>query len=224
MYRLVRPPGAVAAGLPRRYRTPQTNGNATTNLPIQQVNTAVMSRIGKKPVAVPSGVDVRLADGVLTVKGSQGELSLRYHPAMTVSYDESARTISVTRPDDQRQNRALHGLTRSLINNMVQGVCTPFEKRLEIVGVGYNAVLEGSTLKLSVGFANTVALPVPEGVQCEVPDPTHIVVRSPDKQKAGQFAANIRRVRPPEPYKGKGIRYQGEYVRRKAGKAFAGAG
>ena len=118
----------------------------------------------------------------------------------------------------------MHGLTRSLINNMVQGVSTYFEKRLEIQGVGYNAVLDGGKLHLSVGFANTVRLPVPEGVLCELPDNTHIILKSADKQSVGQFAAEIRKVRPPEPYKGKGIRYRGEHVRRKAGKAFASGG
>jgi len=181
-----------------------------------------MSRIGKKPIPVPDGVEVTLNGETVTVKGKNGELSLRCHPRMTVTYDESAREVVVTRPNDQRYSRELHGLTRSLINNMMAGVVTPFEKRLEIVGVGYNAHLVENTLRLSVGFANTVELPVPEGVTCELPDPTHIIVRSPDKQKVGQFAADIRAVRPPEPYKGKGVRYQDERVRRKAGKAFAG--
>jgi large subunit ribosomal protein L6 len=143
---------------------------------------------------------------------------------MAVHYDESTRTITVTRPNDQRSNRELHGLTRSLIDNMVTGVTTPFERRLEIVGVGYNANLAGKVLKLSVGYANTVELPLPDGVTCEVPAPTQIIVRSADKQKVGQFAADIRSVRPPEPYKGKGVRYHGEFVRRKAGKALAGGG
>lgn len=181
-----------------------------------------MSRIGKKPVPVPDGVEVTVAGRKVSVKGKEGELSLNCHPNMTVSHDAEARTVTVTRPNDQRHNRALHGLTRSLIDNMVTGVVTPFEKRLEIQGVGYNASLSGTVLNLQVGFANTVKLPVPEGVTCEVPDATHIIVKSPDKQKAGQFAAEIRAVRPPEPYKGKGIRYQDEQVRRKAGKAFAG--
>lgn len=183
-----------------------------------------MSRIGKKPIPVPDDVTVTVADGNVTVKGRNGELSLTCHPNMTVVYDESAREVTVTRPNDQRQNRALHGLTRSLINNMVVGVTNPYEKRLEIVGVGYNAVLDGNRLNLSVGYANTVRLPIPQGVTCEVPDPAHIVVRGADKQKVGQFAAEIRAVRKPEPYKGKGIRYQDERVRRKAGKAFAGGG
>ena len=179
-----------------------------------------MSRIGKQPVAVPDGVDITVQNGTITVKGKNGELPFTYHQKMKVEYDKDARKIVVTRPDDLRESRALHGLTRSLIQNMVQGVVTPFEKRLEIQGVGYNAQLVGNTLRLTVGFANTVELEVPKGVICEVPSTTAIVVRSADKQAVGQFAANIRRVRPPEPYKGKGIRYQGEHIRRKAGKAF----
>jgi large subunit ribosomal protein L6 len=143
-----------------------------------------------------------------------------WHPAMNVAYDADSRSIHVTRPDDQRHNRALHGLTRALISNMVTGVQTPFEKRLEIIGVGYQATLANKVLTLQVGFANAVKLPVPADVVCEVPAPTQIVVRSINRASVGQFAANIRRVRPPEPYKGKGIRYVGEYVRRKAGKAF----
>lgn len=179
-----------------------------------------MSRIGKKPVPVAAGVDVALNDGVLKVKGKNGELTLAWHPEMDVQWDSAARQLQVSRPDDQRQNRALHGLTRALIANMVQGVQTLYEKKLEIQGVGYQAQLKGKTLELQVGFANTVKLPLPAGVTCEVPAPTQIIIKGADKHAVGQFAANIRRVRPPEPYKGKGIRYVGEYVRRKAGKAF----
>ena len=181
-----------------------------------------MSRIGKKPVAVPSGVDINVADGKISVKGKNGELSLEYHPSMTVAFDADAKAVTVTRPDDQRQNRALHGLTRSLINNMVAGVETYFEKRLQIVGVGYQAIMDGNTLHLQVGFANTVKKPIPPGVICELPSNTHIVVKSADKQAVGQFAAEIRAVRPPEPYKGKGIRFVGERGRRKAGEEKAG--
>jgi large subunit ribosomal protein L6 len=179
-----------------------------------------MSRIGKKPIPVPAGVDVALNDGEIKVKGKNGELSLAWHPNMDVSWDAATRNISVSRPDDQRGNRALHGLTRALIANMVQGVQQLFEKRLEIQGVGYQATLQGKTLSLQVGYANVIKLPLPEGVICEVPAPTQIIVKSADKHAMGQFAANVRRVRPPEPYKGKGIRYVGEVVRRKAGKAF----
>jgi len=179
-----------------------------------------MSRIGKKPIPVAAGVDVTVADGTIKVKGKNGELTRVWHPSMEVTYDESARSIHVARPDDQRQNRALHGLTRALIANMVQGVQALFEKRLEIQGVGYQATLQGKTLSLQVGYANIIKLPVPEGVICELPAPTQIVIKGADKHAVGQFAANVRRVRPPEPFKGKGIRYVGEAVRRKAGKAF----
>ena len=182
-----------------------------------------MSRIGKKPVPVPAGVEVKVDDGVIKVKGKNGELSLKFHTNMQVSFDEAKREINVGRPDDERQNRALHGLTRSLINNMVAGVTTFFEKRLEIVGVGYQAAIKGKNLELQVGYANIVKLPIPANVTCELPDNTHINMKSADKQAVGQFAAVVRRVRPPEPYKGKGIRYLGEQIRRKAGKAFGSA-
>ncbi|MGQ0633265.1 MAG: 50S ribosomal protein L6 [Planctomycetaceae bacterium] len=183
-----------------------------------------MSRIGKKPVALPANVTASVDAGVVTVKGPHGELKLRHHPAMTISVDKGASQIVVSRPDDERANKALHGLTRSLVNNMVAGVVTPFEKKLEIVGVGYQATVSGKTLNLQVGFANVVKLPIPGGVKVTVPDNTHITLQSADKQAVGQFAAVIRKVRPPEPYKGKGIRYEGEHVRRKAGKAFASGG
>jgi len=179
-----------------------------------------MSRIGKQPVPVPKGVEVVIADGAITVKGQHGQLSWAFHPAMSVELDEESQSLGVTRPDDQRQNRALLGLTRSLINNMVTGVVKPFEKRLEIIGVGYNATFNAPNLVLQVGFANSVTLAVPQIVDCKLPDNTHIILSSPDKQAVGQFAAEVRAVRPPEPYKGKGVRYQGEHVRRKAGKAF----
>jgi len=179
-----------------------------------------MSRIGKKPVDVPASVNVAISEGELKVKGPKGELALAWNPAMAVSFDAEKRQIVVVRPDDQRANRALHGLTRALIANMVQGVQQPFEKKLEIVGVGYQATLAGKNISLQVGFANIIKLPIPAGVTCEVPQPTQITIRGIDKAVVGQFAANIRKVRPPEPYKGKGIRYSGEQVRRKAGKAF----
>ena len=177
-----------------------------------------MSRIGKKPVTVPAGVKVEINGTRVSAKGPAGELGFNVHPAMIVSLEGSS--LQVARPDDKRSNRALHGLTRSLIQNMVSGVTKPFEKKLEITGVGYNANLAGTKLTLQVGFANKIVLEVPAGVKCEVPDPTHVVVKSSDKQACGQFAADIRGVRPPEPYKGKGIRYQDEFVRRKSGKAF----
>jgi large subunit ribosomal protein L6 len=177
-----------------------------------------MSRIGKKPVAIPGGVKVEVSGNSVTAKGPAGELLLAVHPLMAVSVDGAA--VQVSRPDDKRSSRALHGLTRSLIQNMVSGVVKPFEKKLEIQGVGYNASLSGTKLTLQVGFANKIVLEVPAGVKCEVPDATHVIIKSSNKQACGQFAAEIRSVRPPEPYKGKGIRYQDEFVRRKAGKAF----
>ncbi len=183
-----------------------------------------MSRIGRKPVAVPDGVDVKVAGSAITVKGKAGELTWTFHKNMSVGYDDAAREVTVARPADDRLNRALHGLTRAIINNMVRGVVEPFEKRLEVVGVGYNVLLDGKVLQLQVGFANAVRLPIPSGVTCQVPDQTHVVLRSCDRQAVGQFAAVVRNVRPPEPYKGKGVRYQGEYVRRKAGKAMGSAG
>tara|TARA_R110002095_G_scaffold152319_6_gene132459 strand:- start:5896 stop:6441 length:546 start_codon:yes stop_codon:yes gene_type:complete len=180
-----------------------------------------MSRIGKKPVPVPSGVEVKVDGKSFSVKGKHGELSFAFHPSMTVEFDSEANVVNVVRPDDARQSRALHGLTRALIANMVQGVNEPFTKKLEIQGVGYQATLNGQKLSLQVGFANTIVLDVPEGVSCVLPNNTRIHLSGADKHAVGQFAANIRSVRPPEPYKGKGIRYEGEYVRRKAGKAFA---
>lgn len=179
-----------------------------------------MSRIGKKPVHVPAGVKVDVSGSQLTVKGPAGELKLEVHDKISIAFEASESCIRVSRPDDKRDSRALHGLTRSLVQNMVSGVVKPFEKKLEIIGVGYNASLAAGKLTLQVGFANKIILAVPAGVVCEVPDATHIVVRSPDRQAVGQFAANIRSVRPPEPYKGKGVRYQGEFVKRKSGKAF----
>jgi large subunit ribosomal protein L6 len=169
-------------------------------------------------------VTAKVESGVLSVKGAQGELKLTFHPNMQVKIDDATKAIVISRPNDERQNRALHGLTRSLVNNMVTGVVKPFEKKLEIIGVGYQASVGGKTLNLQVGYANTIKLPIPASVKCNLPDNTHIHLSSADKQAVGQFAAVIRKVRPPEPYKGKGIRYEGEHVRRKAGKAFASGG
>ena len=177
-----------------------------------------MSRIGKKPVAIPSGVKVEVSATRISAKGPAGELGVVFHPTMLIAV--VGNDVIVSRPDDKRSSRALHGLTRSLIQNMVTGVVKPFEKKLEIIGVGYNANLAGTKLTLQVGFANKIVLEVPAGVKCELPDATHVIVKSSDRQACGQFAANIRAVRPPEPYKGKGIRYQDEFVRRKSGKAF----
>jgi large subunit ribosomal protein L6 len=180
-----------------------------------------MSRIGRKPVAVPANVKVSLADSTIQVEGPNGKLSFSYRPEIGVRFDEAARQVLVTRPSDEREHRALHGLTRSLIANMVQGVTAGYTKKLEIIGVGYQAQLRGANaLALQVGYANQVVLEAPPGVKVVVPDPTHITISGPDKQAVGQFAAVVRKVRPPEPYKGKGIRYEGEAVRRKSGKAF----
>ncbi len=184
-----------------------------------------MSRIGKQPVAVPANVKVQLANGTIRIEGPKGKLELSYHPNMKVGWDEGKRVIQVNRPDDERLNRALHGLTRSLINNMVLGVTSGYEKRLKIEGIGYQARMDKKKLVLTVGYANAVEMAPPDGVEVQLPDPTTIVVRGADKQKVGQFAAEVRRVRKPEPYKGKGIRYDNEVVRRKEGKSFAsGAG
>ncbi len=180
-----------------------------------------MSRIGRKPVVVPANVKVSVADSTVQVEGPKGKLSFRHRESIGVQYDEAGKQILVTRGDDERENRALHGLTRSLIANMVEGVTAGYTKKLEIVGVGYQAQLKkANTVALQVGFANQVVLEAPTGVSVTVVDPTHITITGSDKQAVGQFAAVVRKVRPPEPYKGKGIRYEGETVRRKAGKAF----
>ena len=175
-----------------------------------------MSRIGKAPIAVPSGVDITIEPELVKVKGPKGELSERVNRDIAVEQDDGQ--ILVTRPSDRGSHRALHGLTRSLIANMVEGVTNGFEKRLEIQGVGYRAALRGTALELNVGFSHSVVIDAPSGITFEVPTQTEIIVKGIDKQAVGEIAAEVRDVRPPEPYKGKGIRYQGEYVRRKVGK------
>jgi large subunit ribosomal protein L6 len=175
-----------------------------------------MSRIGRKPIEVPAGVLVSIDPGRVTVSGPKGELRQQVPQRMTISHEDG--TITVTRPTERGEDRALHGLTRTLVANMVEGVTNGFEKRLEIQGVGYRAALSGTNLELQVGYSHTVRITPREGISFEVPIPTQIVVRGIDKQIVGQTAAEIRKVRPPEPYKGKGIRYEGEYVRRKVGK------
>jgi large subunit ribosomal protein L6 len=188
-----------------------------------------MSRIGKAPVALPAGVKVNVSGQTVKVEGPKGKLELSHHPAMTVTVDGT--TLTVTRPNDERQNRALHGLTRALINNMVVGVSKGYEKKLKIEGVGYQAVAKdgksetGAAVKgveLMVGFANRPTFMPPDGVTCQVVDPTTILISGADKQKVGQFAADIRSAKKPEPYKGKGVRYENETVRRKEGKSFSG--
>jgi large subunit ribosomal protein L6 len=183
-----------------------------------------MSRIGKQPVAVPANVKVTVADGNVNVEGPLGKLSLAAHRAMKVEYDAAAKVLRVTRPDDERQNRALHGLTRSLIANMVEGVTKGYEKRLKIEGIGYQAASKNKGVELTVGYANRILLIPPDGVTVTVPDATTIVVKGADKQKVGQFAAQVRAARKPEPYKGKGVRYENEQVRRKEGKSFTSGG
>lgn len=180
-----------------------------------------MSRIGKQPIRLPKEVKVQVAPGKVRVEGPKGKLELAPHPAMKVVHDDKAQTIQVNRPDDERLNRSLHGLTRSLIANMVEGVSKGFEKKLKIEGIGYQARMDKKTLVLVVGYANAVEMPPPEGVTVELPDPTTIIIKGADKQKVGQYAAEVRKVRKPEPYKGKGIRYENEQVRRKEGKSFA---
>ncbi len=175
-----------------------------------------MSRIGRKPIEVPAGVTVSVGPGRVSVNGPKGELNQDVSSRMEVV--EQDGTLTVARPTDRGPDRALHGLTRSLIANMVTGVTDGYEKRLEIQGVGYRARLQGKSLELSVGFSHTVPIAAPEGIDFEVPQPTVVIVRGIDKQLVGEIAARIRRVRPPEPYKGKGIRYAGEQVRRKVGK------
>jgi len=176
-----------------------------------------MSRIGKSPVELPSGVEVKVNGQVVDVKGPKGSLSIRANDGISVSVDDGV--VNVDRANDERSTRALHGLTRSLINNMVIGVSEGYSKELTAVGVGYRAALKGKQLELQVGFSHPVNIDAPDGITFEVPEPTKIIVAGIDKQMVGQVAANIRAVRPPEPYKGKGIRYVDEHVRRKAGKA-----
>jgi large subunit ribosomal protein L6 len=179
-----------------------------------------MSRIGKQPIEIPSGVDVKLQGRSIEVKGSKGHLTFEHHPDITVVHEDGV--IRVTRPSDEPRHRALHGLTRTLVANMIEGVANGFSKTLEIIGVGYRAEAKGKGVVLRLGFSHLINYDAPDGVQIQVPNPTTMVVEGADKQKVGQVAAELRGFRPPEPYKGKGVRYKGEYVRRKAGKT-AGA-
>ena len=175
-----------------------------------------MSRIGRQPIEIPSGVSVSLSPGRVMVNGPLGELSQQVPDRMKIEQENGS--VTVTRPTERGDDRALHGLTRSLIANMVEGVMNGFSKRLEIQGVGYRAALRGADLELNVGYSHSVVLKAPQGITFEVPTPTEVIVKGIDKQQVGQTAAEVRKVRPPEPYKGKGIRYEGEYVRRKDGK------
>jgi len=175
-----------------------------------------MSRIGKKPIPVPTGVVVSIEPEVVRVNGPRGELHERVPRDITVAQEDDV--LVVTRPTDRGEHRALHGLTRSLVANMVEGVTSGFQKTLEIQGVGYRAQLKGRDLELALGYSHPVAVKAPEGIEFEVPQPTRVIVRGNSKQQVGELAANIRKARPPEPYKGKGIRYEGEHVARKVGK------
>ena len=175
-----------------------------------------MSRIGRQPIEIPSGVSVSVSPGRVMVNGPLGELSQQVPDRMKIEQENGS--VTVTRPTERGDDRALHGLTRSLIANMVEGVMNGFSKRLEIQGVGYRAALRGADLELNVGYSHSVVLKAPQGITFEVPTPTEVIVKGIDKQQVGQTAAEVRKVRPPEPYKGKGIRYEGEYVRRKVGK------
>lgn len=178
-----------------------------------------MSRIGKKPVPVLDGVKVSVSGRTINVEGPQGKLAWEHHPDVTVSLDDKTKEVVVTRKNDERLARSLHGLTRSLVQNMIEGVKKGYEKRLEVIGVGYVVSLQGKTLALRVGYANEIKKTIPEGLKVTCPDQTHVVIQGCDKQKVGQFAAEVRAVRKPEPYKGKGVRYQGEFVKIKPGKA-----
>lgn len=183
-----------------------------------------MSRIGKKPVPITGGAKITVQDRLVRVEGAKGKLEFQVHPAISVKLDDANKELVVSRSDDQKLNKALHGLTRAVLANMVQGATQGYKKTLEIQGVGYKAEQKGKNLVLSVGYANQIALAIPAGLTVTLEGPTKIHVAGSDKQLVGQFASDIRRVRKPEPYKGKGIRYEGEVVKIKPGKAFAGAG
>jgi large subunit ribosomal protein L6 len=178
-----------------------------------------MSRIGKKPVPVIAGVKVSVTDRLITTEGPKGKLEFKHRPEVQVAVSEDGNTVFVTRDTEERTARELHGLTRAMISNMILGVQSGYEKRLEVVGVGYICSIQGKTLQLRVGFANELKKEIPSGLEVTCPDQTHIIVRGCDKQQVGQFAAEVRSLRKPEPYKGKGIRYQGEQIKLKAGKS-----
>ena len=179
-----------------------------------------MSRIGRKPINIPAGVDVKFENGVITVKGAKGTLTQKIHPNMTLTIEDNV--ITVTRPNDEKENRALHGLTRSLIANMVEGVTNGFKKELEVNGVGYRVQKQGKNLVMNLGYSHQVTMSDTDDITIEVPAPNKIIILGADKQKVGQFAAQVREKRPPEPYKGKGIKYVDEHIRRKEGKAGKG--
>ena len=175
-----------------------------------------MSRVGKKPIVIPAGVTVTLNNSTATVKGPKGELTRTFHPDITINVEENL--VTITRPSDVKEHRALHGTTRAVLANMIEGVSTGFTRGLELIGVGYRAQKQGTKLVLNVGYSHPVEIEPEEGLEIEVPANTRIIIKGTDKERVGALAANIRGVRPPEPYKGKGIRYEGEFVRRKEGK------
>ena len=179
-----------------------------------------MSRIGKMPITVPAGVTVTIDGSTVTAKGPKGELTRTFRPIITIQQDGDV--ITVTRPDDSREAKAQHGLVRTLVANMIEGVNTGFSKKLQLIGVGYRAAVKGKNLEMQLGYSHPVVVECPEGITFECPQPTEIIVSGPNKEQVGQIAADIRKWRKPEPYKGKGIRYEGEYVRRKLGKAAKG--
>ena len=181
-----------------------------------------MSRIGKKPIAIPEGVEVKVDGNSVTVKGPKGTLTQEFNPNMEIKVE--GNEVTVARPNDEKENRALHGLTRSLLANMVEGVSNGFKKVLDVNGVGYRVQKQGKTLVMNLGFSHQVTMDEIEGITIECPSANQIVISGPDKQKVGQFAAEVREKRPPEPYKGKGIKYADEVIRRKEGKAGKGAG
>jgi large subunit ribosomal protein L6 len=178
-----------------------------------------MSRVGKKPIPVLDGVKVSVDGNVVNVEGPKGKLSFAHREEVTVKVSDDGKSVDVTRNDEERASRAFHGLTRALVNNMVIGVKTGYEKKLEVIGVGYLAAIKGKVLQLRVGFANELQVPIPEGLEVTCPDQTHINVKGCNKQAVGQFAAYVRALRKPEPYKGKGVRYVGEFVKLKPGKS-----
>ena len=179
-----------------------------------------MSRIGRAPITIPAGVEVKVDGSTVSVKGPKGTLTKTMHSNMTIAME--GNVITVTRPDDQKENRSLHGLTRTLIANMIEGVANGYKKELEINGIGYRAEKKGNELVMKIGYSHDVVMPEPEGVTVEVPAPNKLIITGADKEKVGQFAAEIREKRLPEPYKGKGIKYVDEYIRRKEGKAGKG--
>ncbi len=179
-----------------------------------------MSRIGRAPIAIPAGVDVVVDGSTVTVKGAKGTLTRTMHSNITITKDGD--TITVTRPNDNKENRSLHGLTRTLIANMIEGVSNGYKKELEINGIGYRAEKKGNALVMKIGYSHEVIMEEPEGITVEVPSANKVIISGADKQKVGQFAAEVREKRPPEPYKGKGIKYVDEYIRRKEGKAGKG--